>query len=126
MGTPPIGFSRFLQAMMVACMVVGLSACAQTLKPEFPKLVVSGVRFTLLEPKAKQVSLVGSFNGWAKEATPMKVRDGTGLWSVDMPLQEGEYTFMYVVDEKRWVTPPMAEDFVTDGFGHTNGVLIVH
>ena len=54
------------------------------------------------------------------------MRDGTGLWSVDVPLREGEYTFMYLVDGKQWVTPPMAEDFVTDGFGQTNGVLIVH
>ena len=111
---------------MVACMIVGLSACAQTMKLDLPKPAIGGVRFTLLEPNAKQVSLVGSFNGWARGATPMKMSDGTGLWSVDMPLREGEYTFMYVVDEERWVTPPMAEDFVTDGFGHTNGVLIVH
>jgi len=56
----------------------------------------------------------------------MKMSDGTGLWSVDVPLGEGEYTFMYLVNGTQWVTPPMAEDFVTDGFGQTNGVLIVH
>ncbi len=126
MGTLPLGFSGFLRVMMVACMIVGLSACAQALKPEFPKLMANGVRFTLLEPKAKQVSLVGSFNGWAKEATKMKMRDGTGLWSVDVPLRDGEYTFMYLVDGTRWVTPPAAEDFVMDGFGQTNGILVVH
>ena len=108
-------------------MVVGLSACVKTIKePELPKPVAGGVRFVLLAPHAKQVALVGSFNGWAGKATPMKMSDGTGLWSVDVPLREGEYTFMYLVDEKQWVTPPMAEDFVRDGFGQTNGVLIVH
>ncbi len=112
---------------MVACMVVGLSACTKAIKkPELPKPVAGGVRFALLAPEAKQVSLVGSFNGWAEEATKMKMRDGTGLWSVDVPLREGEYTFMYLVDGTRWVTPPAAEDFVTDGFGQTNGILVVH
>lgn len=112
---------------MVACMVVGLSACANTIKkPELPKPVAGGMRFALLAPEAKQVSLAGSFNGWAGEAIKMKMSDGTGLWSVDVPLREGEYTFMYLVDGKRWVTPPLAEDFVTDGFGQTNGIVIVH
>jgi hypothetical protein len=32
---------------------------------------------------------------------------------------------MYVVDGETWVVPPMAADFVTDGFGNTNGVVIV-
>lgn len=115
-----------MRVVTAACMIVGLSACAQTMKPELPKPVAGGVRFVLLAPEAKQVALVGSFNGWAGETTRMKMSDGTGLWSVDVPLREGEYTFMYLVDGKQWVTPPMAEDFVTDGFGQTNGVLIVH
>ena len=126
MGMQSAGFSRLLRVVTAVCMIVGLSACAKTIKPELPKPVTGGVRFVLLAPEAKQVALVGSFNGWAGEATQMKMRDGTGLWSVDVPLREGEYTFMYLVDGKRWVTPPMAEDFVTDGFGQTNGVLIVH
>jgi 1,4-alpha-glucan branching enzyme len=112
---------------MAVCMVVGLSACAKTIKkPELPKPVAGGVRFVLVAPEAKKVALVGSFNGWAEEATKMKMSDGTGLWSVDVPLREGEYTFMYLVDETWWVTPPAAEDFVTDGFGQTNGILVVH
>lgn len=55
----------------------------------------------------------------------MKMVDGSAIWSVDVPLAEGEHTFMYVIDGTRWITPPQAEDFVTDGFGQTNGVVIV-
>jgi 1,4-alpha-glucan branching enzyme len=120
-------FSRFMCVVTAAYMIVGLSACAKTIqKPEWPKPVAGGVRFVLLAPEAKKVALVGSFNGWAEEAIKMKMRDGTGFWSVDVPLKVGEYTFMYLVDGTRWVTPPAAEDFVTDGFGQTNGVVIVH
>ncbi len=55
----------------------------------------------------------------------MKMVDGSSLWSVEVPLAEGEHTFMYVIDGVRWMTPPQAEDFVIDGFGQTNGVVIV-
>lgn len=126
MGTVSVCFSRLLPGVTVACLIVGLLACAKTIKLESPKPVAGGVRFVMMAPEAKQVALVGSFNGWAGEATKMKLSDGTGLWSVDVPLGEGEYTFMYLVDGTRWVTPPMAEDFVTDGFGQTNGILIVY
>ncbi|MDH4086429.1 MAG: isoamylase early set domain-containing protein [Nitrospira sp.] len=102
----------------------GTWSCTKTVTPEPPKTTPGGVRFTVLAPGAKNVFLVGSFNGWAKRATPMKIMDGT-LWSVVVPLEEGEYPFMYVIDGVRWVTPPQADDFVTDGFGQTNGVVVV-
>ena len=92
--------------------------------PEPPKDTPGGVRFTVSAPGAKAVCLVGSFNGWIKSATPMAILEGT-LWSVVVPLKEGEYPFMYVIDESQWVTPPHADDFVTDGFGQTNGVVVV-
>jgi 1,4-alpha-glucan branching enzyme len=95
------------------------------MKPDVPTPVGGSVRFTVHVPGAKQVFLVGSFNGWDKESTPMHIMDGSSLWSVDVPLAEGEHTFMYVIDGIQWMTPPHAEDFVTDGFGQTNGVVIV-
>jgi 1,4-alpha-glucan branching enzyme len=108
-------------------LLCGSWACAKpsVLKPSVPKPLGGSVRFTVLAPGAKQVVLVGSFNGWAKGATPMKTVDGSSVWLVDVPLAEGEHTFMYVIDGIRWMTPPQAEDFVTDGFGQTNGVVIV-
>ena len=108
-------------------LLCGFWACAKSsvLKPSLPKSLAGAVRFTVLAPGAKQVVLVGSFNGWAKDATPMKIVDGSSVWLVDVPLAEGEHTFMYVIDGVRWMTPPQAEDFVIDGFGQTNGVVIV-
>lgn len=105
--------------------LVGVWGCAQTMRPELPVPLAGGVRFTVLAPEAKKVFLVGSFNGWVKGATPMKVVDSSGLWSVEVSLKEGEYTFMYLIDGARWVTPPLAEDFVIDGFGQINGVVVV-
>jgi 1,4-alpha-glucan branching enzyme len=128
MGTELKGIGRILKtACIVAMLLHGFWACAKppAMTPSLPKPMTGAVRFTLLAPGATQVFLVGSFNGWAKRATPMKMVDGVSLWSVDVPLPEGEHTFMYVIDGVRWITPPEAEDFVTDGFGQTNGVVIV-
>lgn len=55
----------------------------------------------------------------------MKRAGDRGLWVTEVALRPGEYTFMYVVDDNEWLAPPLAEDFVLDGFGQTNGVVIV-
>jgi 1,4-alpha-glucan branching enzyme len=122
------GLSCLCGGILLAILLsAGLWACAKSpiLKPAMPQSLSGAVRFTVLAPGAKQVFLVGSFNGWIKGATPMKVVNGSALWTVDVPLKTGEYTFMYLIDGVRWVTPTLAEDFVTDGFGQTNGVVIV-
>lgn len=119
---------RLCRATVIWIMLPGaLWACGKSpvMKPAMPQHLSGAMRFTVLAPGAKQVFLVGSFNGWTKGATPMKIVHGAGLWSVDVRLAEGEHTFMYVIDGTQWLTPPQAEDFVTDGFGQTNGVVIV-
>jgi 1,4-alpha-glucan branching enzyme len=112
-------------AMVSLALVVAMSACASMIKPDVPKPVTGGVRFTYFAPTANTVYVVGSFNGWVKGATLMKREGQTGVWIAEVMLLPGEHTFMYLVDGKEWVAPPLAEDFVTDGFGQTNGVVIV-
>ena len=122
------GFRGALGLLLLSALVaIGPLGCAKAkvVKPESPKSLAGSVRFTVLAPGAKQVGLVGSFNGWGKDATPMKLMDSSGLWSVDVPLKEGEHMFMYLIDGTQWITPPLAEDFITDGFGQANGVVIV-
>jgi 1,4-alpha-glucan branching enzyme len=102
-----------------------VSACAVTVVPELPKPVTGGMRFTLSAPDAKTVCVVGSFNGWIKGTVPMKRAGDRGLWVAEVALRPGEHTFMYVVDDNEWMVPPLAEDFVMDGFGQTNGVVVV-
>ena len=128
MGMRRKGFWRLRWAVLFAiALLVSVDGCAkpQGLKPDVPAQLGGATRFTVLVPEATQVFLVGSFNGWAPGATPMKSVDGSALWSVDVSLDEGEHTFMYVIDGTRWMTPPLAEEFVTDGFGEMNGVVIV-
>jgi 1,4-alpha-glucan branching enzyme len=39
-----------------------------------------GVRFAVWAPAAREVSVVGDFNGWERGATPLDVRGSSGIW----------------------------------------------
>jgi 1,4-alpha-glucan branching enzyme len=120
----PHGFFHSIALLSLFLALIGTWGCTKSLRPERPRATAQGVQFTVSVPGAKAVCLVGSFNGWVKHATPMTIVDKT-VWSVVVPLKEGEYPFMYVIDENLWITPPHADDFVTDGFGQTNGIVVV-
>ena len=81
-----------------------------------------GVAFRLRRPAAASVSIAGDFNGWSADAHPM-TREGD-VWTRSIALPPGEHVFMYVIDGREWVTPPDAEH-VPDGFGGTNGRVLV-
>jgi 1,4-alpha-glucan branching enzyme len=85
----------------------------------------AGVRFSLMDTDAKSVALAGAFNQWSTSSHQL-VREGKGnIWTLVVPLPPGEHLFMFVIDGSRWVTPPLADDFVDDGFGSRNGVVVV-
>lgn len=116
---------KVLRAMVSVMSFVWMAACTSTSVQEGPTPVSGGVRFSLSVPTAKTVAVVGSFNGWSSTAHIMTRVGSNGFWTAVVPLAGGEHAFMYLVDGTTWVVPPAAEDFVTDGFGNTNGVVIV-
>ncbi|RMH37038.1 MAG: hypothetical protein D6690_04170, partial [Nitrospirae bacterium] len=71
------------------------------------------------------VAVAGSFNDWSTDMHLMRQVHEDGLWQITIPLEPGEHLFMYVVDGKHWVRPPLADDYVPDGFGNDNGVVVV-
>ncbi len=56
-----------------------------------------GVRFCCHAPKARSVLLVGTFNGWDPQATPM-TRNAGGIWTLEMELAPGQYRYEFVLD----------------------------
>jgi len=81
------------------------------------------VKFVFVAPTASRVSLVGDFNSWDAEATPMARTGGT--WSVTVPLRAGRHVYSFVVDGTAWLPDPSAPLAGDDGFGHTNSVVLV-
>src|SRR5688500_8882992 len=108
-------------AMLAAAAAAG---CA-TVPPAVPVVTPDGVRFTVVDPQASSMALAGSFNQWSVSAHPLTRGRSAGAWSVVVPLPPGEYLFMYVVNGTQWISPPLAEDYVDDGFGAKNGVVVV-
>lgn len=82
------------------------------------------VRLNFYAPQAKQVAVAGDFNKWQVNAHVMD-RQAGGVWSVEITLKPGVYSYMFVVDGKAWITDPDAESYQDDGFGSKNAVMRV-
>jgi len=90
--------------------------------PPPPSASLVTVRFVLVAPEAKQVSLAGTFNQWDPQATPLVRAGATGVWTATVTLPAGQHQYVFVVDGARWVPDPGAPA-VDDGFGRRNSVL---
>ena len=117
---------RTLRAALLwaAVVGVGLAACASRTTAPAPQVTPAGVRFVFTHSSARSVALAASFNQWSTVSHFM-APSASGRWSIVTPLPPGEHTFMFVVDGQQWVSPPAAEDYVDDGFGARNGVVVV-
>lgn len=90
---------------------------------------VKGTYFAVWAPNAQNVSVIGEFNGWNKDAHPLTVRgDGSGIWE-GFVAGVGNNTIYkyhvisrynnYMVDKGdpfsfRWETPPKTASLVWD------------
>lgn len=63
----------------------------------------AGVYFAVWAPNAREVHVVGSFNGWMEEAHPMELLGSGGIWGVFIPdVKEGEmYKFLITTGDGR-------------------------
>ena len=51
-------------------------------------------------PEANQVSIIGDFNNWNPDATPM-IRQPDGHWMVSLELTHGYHQYVFLVDGQR-------------------------
>ncbi len=93
-----------------------------------------GIFFAVWAPNAKQVSLIGNFNGWNAKHHPMNPRlDGSGIWELFVPnLKQGElYKYEiasfqgYIVQKGDpyaflWENPPQTSSVVWNTGFHWN------
>jgi 1,4-alpha-glucan branching enzyme len=90
-----------------------------------PRVVEGGIRFSLLDTKAKKVTIAGDFNDWSATTDPLFDREGNGLWTIVLPLAPGSYQYKFVVDGDKWMPDPANAKRVKDGFDGYNSVIEV-
>ena len=84
------------------------------------------VEFDLPEGLAQDVErvcLVGEFNQWDTQATPLKRgRDKRFKVSLDLPLNQ-EYQYRYLINDTNWQNDWDADSYVPNPFSDTNSVV---
>lgn len=74
---------------------------------------------------ARKVTLVGDFNNWSKNTTPMK-KLKTGDFRLKVKLaRKRHYKFRYLVDSKRWENDWHADTYVPNSYGDEDSVVVV-
>lgn len=83
------------------------------------------VEFTVNQPAAEGLSVVGDFNAWDVQATPMTRDEGSDRWVATVQLPAGRYLYAFVADGSRWLPDPSAPLAAPDDFSRRNSVLLV-
>lgn len=75
------------------------------------------------EWNASEVRVLGDFNDWDGARHPL-VRRKSGGFSRTIQLEAGRtYRFRYVLDGDRWVNDDLADGYVSNPFGSTDGIV---
>ncbi len=73
----------------------------------------------------KTAALLGDFNNWNAEATPMrKLKNGGFSITVDLDVNN-EYKFRYLFDNVTWDNDPDADKHVPTPFGDSQDSVVV-
>lgn len=83
------------------------------------------VQFVLVAPEAEHVNLVGDFNDWRRDATPLTPTASGGVWTVAVPLSPGQHQYAFVVDGTQWIADPTAPREIGDDFGAPSSLITV-
>lgn len=72
----------------------------------------------------EKVNLAGEFNQWQPvQSALVNVRDS--LWKIQLPMENGEYEYKFVVNETDWIPDPANPVAVSDGWQGVNSVKSV-
>ncbi|MHB0989713.1 MAG: early set domain-containing protein [Burkholderiales bacterium] len=76
------------------------------------------IGFIFFAPAAKKVNVIGDFNSWNPDGTPLRGPDAAGNWRASVPIPDNTRSirYAYLVDGKT-VVPDPAYPAVSDDFG---------
>jgi 1,4-alpha-glucan branching enzyme len=61
---------------------------------------MEGTYFAVWAPNAESVTVIGDFNGWNKEASPLSARDQSGIWEGFIPGAKAGNSYKYHIRSK--------------------------
>jgi len=70
------------------------------------------------------VYVAGDFNNWQKDESYRLRKVGEDIWTINLPLQKGQYRYKFVSGDN-WVPDPLNSDAEKDPFGGINSLLNV-
>ncbi|MGB7338462.1 MAG: isoamylase early set domain-containing protein [Phototrophicaceae bacterium] len=74
--------------------------------------------------EAETVFLVGDFNDWNEESTPMeKLKDGRFKLTLELA-KDNEYQFRYLINSAEWHNDWEADKYVPNPYSGDNSVVI--
>lgn len=74
---------------------------------------------------AQKVTIVGEFNNWDRDATPMK-RLKNGDWTVTIYLESSrDYRYRYLIDGNRWENDWFADRYEPNPYGCDDSIVSV-
>lgn len=83
------------------------------------------IEFFIQHPCADHISLMGSFNHWAKDELPLKP-ETDGVWSIEIPmLPHGKYHYKFIIDDRMLMEDIENQYREPDGVTGWNSVLNV-
>jgi serine protease AprX len=89
-----------------------------------PRLGPETIDFLLHEHRARQVSVVGAWDGWSRPGAAAEELE-PGLWRASLPRPpQGSYPYKYLLDGKDWLADPANPRRVHDGYGAWNSLLV--
>jgi hypothetical protein len=122
-GLPPSGLGNELEDIIDGYERLNAARDSRKKEPPAPEQL-NDVVITYANPRATEVSIIGSFNNWEAGATPMK-KEGKGAWTVMLHLRAGRYPYKFLVNRKQKIADPANAVMEPDGFGGSNSILEV-
>jgi hypothetical protein len=119
----PAGRAPRAALRLAAAAAVALAAAGALLVARNSSDVVT-VRLALEAPGARQVSVVGDWNGWEPASGRLVDSDGDGVWEGTVRVRRlREYRYLFLSEGDLWVADPRAALSIDDGFGGKSSVL---
>ena len=74
--------------------------------------------------KAEAINVVGDFNEWKPNATPMKaLKNGDFTCTLELPTDRDAYEFRYLLDSEQWENDWDADAYVPNVMTTENSVI---